>query len=184
MKAIIDTSSLIALTQYYLPFDRSGRLTAFIQAQFESGELVVIDEVAEEGKYIKKKLISKSFKFIYDQPTLIVDTSEILPGAVFYSRLENDFCNKQVVTSQGFNDAEFESEKARYLGSADAHMILYAMSIKSETPVIVTEETANSNDNKPFKKIPAICKLIGTDCCAVPAFLQHRCNLELGDLFS
>lgn len=184
MKAIIDTSSLIALAKYYLPFDKSGALKAIIQSQYESGELMVIDKVADEGKFVAKKIIRNNFDFIYDQPKILVDTTGILPVKTFYNRLENDFCDKQVVSARGLGDAEFESEKARYLETADAKIILYAMKIKAESPVVITEETVAQNDNKVFKKIPTICGLINTDCCTMPIFLKEHCKLNLAEVFN
>lgn len=36
MKAVIDTSSLVSLVRYYLPFDKEGKLKAFIEERIEA----------------------------------------------------------------------------------------------------------------------------------------------------
>ncbi len=50
MKAVIDTSSLVSLVRYYLPFDKEGKLKAFIEERIEAKELVVLEQVAAECK--------------------------------------------------------------------------------------------------------------------------------------
>jgi len=66
------------------------------------------------------------------------------------------------------------------LESADAKIILHALNIKRNNPVIVTEETSTGNDNKIFKKIPTICSLTDIECCTLPnLFKDHFCiNLD------
>ncbi|ADZ12870.1 hypothetical protein RIA_1806 [Riemerella anatipestifer RA-GD] len=45
--------------------------------------------------------------------------------------------------------------------------------MKSEPDVyLVTEETAESNDNKLFKKIPAMCNELNIQCIALPKLLK------------
>jgi hypothetical protein len=54
-------------------------------------------------------------------------------------------------------------------------MMLYAYSLKEkEKVVIVTEETGYSNDDKPFKKIPDICGIIGVKTQSLPSFLLEN----------
>ena len=48
MKAIIDTSSLLSLVRYYLPFDQDTKLFDFIKSEFENGNLILIDAVYQE----------------------------------------------------------------------------------------------------------------------------------------
>ena len=39
MKVIIDTSSLLSLVRYYLPFDQKAKLFDFIKSEFENGNV-------------------------------------------------------------------------------------------------------------------------------------------------
>ena len=54
MIVVIDSSSLVSLSRYYLPFDKNQTLHDFIKLKIESGEIVVIDKVLDECKYISK----------------------------------------------------------------------------------------------------------------------------------
>ena len=53
-------------------------------------------------------------------------------------------------------------------------MIILALIKKSEKEeiVIVTEESENGNDNKAFKKIPAICKILDIKVMTLPEILK------------
>jgi O-methyltransferase involved in polyketide biosynthesis len=53
MKVIIDTSSLLSLVRYYLPFDNNNKLFDFIKQEIKNGRIVVIDEVLKECKFIR-----------------------------------------------------------------------------------------------------------------------------------
>ena len=183
MKAIIDTSSLRALAKYYLPFDKNGALKAIIHEQFIGKELLVLDKVALEGRFQAKQLIYNSFPFLYEKDAPIINTTLVLPNQRIFNRLENDFCDKQVLIAKGLNDAEFEAEKSRFLNQADAKIILYALQIQAQRPLVVSEETVSQNDNKIFKKIPTLCSLTNTDCCTLPEFIKDRCNIDLAKLF-
>ena len=55
MKAIIDTSSLLAFVRYYIPFDENSKLKEQIKNKIENDELIIIDKVVEESKRIKKR---------------------------------------------------------------------------------------------------------------------------------
>ena len=96
MKGIIDTSSLLSLVRYYLPFDKNGKLMAAIQALFESSEIIIIDRVVGEAKYNSKGIVLEKLPFILLQPKLIVKTDTILPNKKFFNCLENQFCNQVI----------------------------------------------------------------------------------------
>lgn len=71
-----------------------------------------------------------------------------------------------------------ENLKNLYLDSADAKLILLALNmikpdlLIKEKIIIVTEETEMGNDNKIFKKIPAICKILNIDTLTLPSLLK------------
>ena len=172
--ALLDTSSLLALVRYYLPFDNSGKIKQIIQNSYESGELIIIDKVLTESKYASQGIILKELNFINPKSRLIIKTTDLIPGTKFYNNLENSFCNKDILRLKGITATEFEIEKTRYLASADANLILYAQSIKEKNPVIVTEESKSANDGKIFRKIPDNCAAINMNCCNLPIFLKEH----------
>lgn len=180
MNAIIDTSSLLALVRYYLPFDTNNLLKEFIKEKFDSRELLIIDGVFEEATYISKGIILTELDFLQDK-IKHVKTTEILPNATFFNLLENQFCNKDVKKFQDITEVEFESEKERYLKTADAKMLLFALSIKNENPILVTEETKNANDNKLFKKLPDNCHTINIKCCNLPKLIKENFGINISD---
>jgi hypothetical protein len=181
MKAILDTSSLLAFVRYYLPFDKNGTFKSLIQAKFNDGEIVLLDKVVEEAGFLAKGIVIRELEFI-DDKSKFIDTSEILPYRKFFNLLENHFCKKDVLKLKDLSEPEFELEKTKYLNNADAKLILYALKIKQSNPIIVTEETANANDNKVFRKIPDNCKHIDINCCTLPIFLKEHLSLDLSEL--
>ena len=64
MKAVIDTSSLISLVRYYLPFDKDGKLRDFLEKQILCENILVIDKVIEECKYQGKGQVIVAFPFL------------------------------------------------------------------------------------------------------------------------
>jgi len=67
MKVVIDTSSLMALVRYYLPFDNDNSLKDFFKTKVENKEIIVLDKVAIESKRNDKGTIIKSLEFIEDK---------------------------------------------------------------------------------------------------------------------
>lgn len=198
MNAIIDTSSLMALVRYYLPFDKDNALKGLFQNYFESGSLVIIDKVVEEAGYQAQGLIIDSLEFLsqYSECAKQVhSTVDLLPYQRFINRLDNEFCDKDFIKAKGLheNRAQYEVARKNYLDSADAKIILYADKenrknsgslFSSENRIwVITEETPYGNDNKPFKKIPAICKLMDIDCCTLPVFMKKHYKLNLSGFF-
>jgi hypothetical protein len=180
MNAIIDTSSLLALVRYYLPFDKKGVLKTLLQSKFVGGELIILDKIFEEAKYLSQGIILKELDFIADKKKHI-NTKSLIPDKKFFNLLENQFCNKDIVRLRGITEVEFEQEKERYLKSPDANLLLYSLSIKSISPIVVTEETKSANDSKIFKKIPEKCKEAQIDCCSLPILLKDHFKINLGD---
>jgi len=166
MKVVIDTSSLLSLVRYYLPFDRQKILFEKVKSKIANGEILVIDKIIEECEYTSKGIVLETLSFLTDKSfnkthKLPLNTEFILPPAPakFYRMVDNNF----VVTVQRkrLNETQYDTLKNDFMNSADMKMILTCMKFKSENPMeevyLVTEETEVSNDNKVFKKIPAIC---------------------------
>ncbi len=167
MKVVIDTSSLLSLVRYYLPFDKQKVLFEIIKTKITTGEILVIDKIIDECEYTSKGIVLEKFSFLIDKQfnknnKLPLNTEFILPPAPakFYRMVDNNF----VVISQKARlrtELQYDSLKNDFMNSADMKMILTSINIKKDNPTeevyIVTEETEQSNDNKLFKKIPAIC---------------------------
>ena len=64
-------------------------------------------------------------------------------------------------------------------------MILYILNERNSHPleeiILVTEETEGSNDQKAFKKIPAICKILNITVKTLPELLElfDDINIEI-----
>lgn len=166
MKVVIDTSSLLSLVRYYLPFDKQKILFEIVKAKIANGEILVIDKIIDECEYTSKGIVLETLSFLTDKVfnkthKLPLNTEFILPPAPakFYRMVDNNF----VVTVQRkrLNETQYDSLKNDFMNSADMKMILTSLKLRSENPMeeiyLVTEETEASNDNKVFKKIPAIC---------------------------
>jgi len=189
MKVIIDTNSLLSLVRYYLPFDNENLLFNFIKDKIENGEIIIIDKVYEQCTYNSKGLVLKQLSFLTDKAFLKksktphkTDTLLAPSPAKFLRMVENQF----VVTVQRkkITDVEFEVSKNKHLEDADTKQIILCLNLmQSESEVyLVTEETTESNDNKLFKKIPAMCNELNIKCITLPQLLKIYEN-EINVLF-
>lgn len=177
MKAVIDTSSLVSLVRYYLPFDKDGKLKAFIEQKIEAKSLIVLEQVVTECKRQGKGQVVKALPFI-DKPKNKTSVTDGPINNKLFNLIDNNFINASLRAK--FSEAEYQFERDKFTNSADFAMVLYAYSVKElEEVVIVTEETGYSNDGKPFKKIPAICDSIGMRTLNLPAFLLENSIINL-----
>jgi hypothetical protein len=184
MRAVIDTSSLLAFVRYYLPFDNDGKLNNFFKEKFETGEIIVLDKVFEQSRFVAKGIVVDKLKFLNDK-TKHIKTETILPEQKFFNRLENELCNRS--QKKKLTNEEFEKQKNQFLEDADAKLILYCELEKNKNkleidkPILVTEETRNENDNKLFKKLPEICQILHIDYCTLPVLLKDRFRLKMSN---
>lgn len=166
MKVVIDTSSLLSLVRYYLPFDRQTVLFEAIKSKIADGEIVIIDKIIDECEYTSKGIVLTALPYLTDKlfnknHKLPLNTEFILPPAPakFYRQVDNQFVNG--VLKNRLTDTQYDSVKNDFMNSADMKLILTSLNLKKDFPTdeifLVTEETEVSNDNKIFKKIPAIC---------------------------
>lgn len=169
MKVVIDTSSLLSLVRYYLPFDKKTILFEAIKSKIANGEILVIDKIIDECAYIAKGIVLSKLAFLTDKTfnkthKLPLNTAFILPPAPakFYRQVDNQFVNG--VQKNRLTETQYDSVKNDFMNSADMKLILTSLIQKKDNPTeeifLVTEETEVSNDNKVFKKIPAICSLL------------------------
>ncbi len=189
MKVIIDTNSLLSLVRYYLPFDNENLLFNFIKDKIENGEIIIIDKVYEQCTYNSKGLVLKQLSFLTDKAFLKksktphkTETLLAPSPAKFLRMVENQFV--VAVQRKKITDVEFEVSKNKHLEDADTKQIILCLNLmqsKSEV-YLVTEETAESNDNKLFKKIPAMCNELNIKCITLPQLLKIYEN-EINVLF-
>ena len=188
MKVVIDTNSLLSLVRYYLPFDKKSVLFEFIKAKISQGEIIIIDKVFEECSYTAKGLVIRTLAYLVDKAFMKAakvpyKTEFILAPAPakFLRQVENQFVNTVVRKQRGLTDTEFENQKNNFLNDADIKQIILCLNyMKDEEEVIlVSEETESSNDNKLFKKIPAICKELGIPTMTLPELLDKYDDIDI-----
>ena len=188
MKVVIDTNSLLSLVRYYLPFDKKGVLFKFFKDKIEKGEIIIIDKVLEQSTFISKKVIVQKLDFLIDKNFLKTakvpykSDSLIVPNTkLFFHQLNNVFVNHIVKKAHNITDVEFENRKNAFLNEADMKQIILCLNLirDGEKVVLVTEETENSNDNKLFKKIPAICKELEIETMTLPELIAKYEGIEI-----
>lgn len=95
--------------------------------------------------------------------------------------MENQFVNTIVRKQRKLTDTEFENQKNAFLNDSDMKQILLCLNLlkDGEKVVLVTEETESSNDNKLFKKIPAICKELNVETMTLPELLAKYEEIDI-----
>lgn len=175
MNVVIDTSSLISLVRYYLPFDKNKILFKFIKTRIELKEILVLDKVFEECRYFSKGLVINKLTYLNDKNN-ITKTTDLLPTKKFYNQLENQFVNGAIRNK--LTDVEFENRKNEFLDKADCKILLYSLNNVKKSITIVSEETENVNDNKSFKKLPSICKILNLKIITLPELLDQYDEID------
>lgn len=182
MRVVIDTSSLLAMVRYYLPFDKDDSLKDFFKKKVENKEIIILDKVAIQSKRTSKGIVTNVLEFIENKKNQI-KTEEILPDEKFLKDLEHRLCYG--VQKNRISDVEFENRKQVFLEDADAKLILFCFTNKDpinfDNTILVTEETRAENDNKLFKKLPEICDLLNIENCNLPTLLEKHYNLKLSE---
>ena len=139
MKVVIDTSSLLSLVRYYLPFDSKKILFEVIKSKIAIGEIIVIDKIIDECAYTSKGTVLTTLSFLKDTSfnkahKLPLNTEFILPPALtkFYRMVDNNF----VVNSQKarLTETQYDSLKNDFMNSADMKLILTSLNIKKDFP--------------------------------------------------
>ena len=188
MKVVIDTSSLLSLVRYYLPFDKKGLLFEIIKTKISEGEILVIDKIIDECEYTSKGIVLSTLSFLTDKTfnkkhKLPLNTEFILPPAPakFYRQVDNQFVNG--VLKNRLTETQYDSVKNDFMNSADMKLILTSLDLKKDFAMeeifLVTEETEVSNDNKVFKKIPAICSQLSIDTINIQQLIDKLDGISL-----
>lgn len=188
MKVVIDTNSLLSLVRYYLPFDKKGVLFNFFKTKIEKGEIIIIDKVFQECTYNSKGIVLKTLDYLRDKTFLksskVPNKTDYLLApspAKFLRQVENQFVNTVVRQQKKLSDTEFENQKNSFLKDADMKQIILCLNLikDGERVVLVTEETESSNDNKLFKKIPAICKELEIETMTLPELIAKYDGIDI-----
>ena len=188
MKVVIDTNSLLSLVRYYLPFDKKGILFQFFKNKIAIGDIIIIDKVLQECTYNSKGIVLTTLDYLNDKAFLKTakvpyKTDSILAPspAKFLRQVENQFVNTVIRKQRKLTDTEFDNQKNAFLNDADMRQIILCLNLlkDGEKVVLVTEETENSNDNKLFKKIPAICKELNISTLTLPELLVKYDGIDI-----
>ena len=188
MKVVIDTNSLLSLVRYYLPFDKKSVLFEFIKEKINQGEIIIIDKVLEECTYNSKGLVIKTLAYLEDKAFLksakvpYKTESLLAPSpAKFLRQVDNQFVNTFLRNQRKLTDTEFENQKNSFLNDADIRQIILCLNLikEGEEVILVTEESEVSNDNKLFKKIPAICKELVILTMTLPELLDKYDGIDI-----
>jgi len=188
MKVVIDTNSLLSLVRYYLPFDKKGVLFKFIKSKIENGDIIIIDKVLEECTYNSKGLVLEKLPYLTEKTFLksakvpYKTDSLLAPSpAKFLRQLDNQFVNFVVKRQRKLTETEFENQKNAFLNDTDIKQIILCLNLikNGEQVALVTEETESSNDNKLFKKIPAICKELEIETMTLPELISKYDGIDI-----
>jgi len=182
MKAVFDTSSLLAIVGYYIPCQKDNQLVDFFREKFLSGEFLLLDKVFDEIQLVANGVVLEYLTFL-KEPQLRIGTDSILPSRAFMGLASNQFCNKDVLKSKGLNEIEIETELTRFLNSADGRLLLYTYDKKrrGEEIILVTEESNRNNDGKPYRKLPICCNHMQVKCSTLPQFLKNYDGFRFSD---
>ncbi len=126
--------------------------------------------------YLNDKAFLKAAKVPYKTDSLLAPSP-----AKFLRQVENQFVNNVVRNQRNITDTEFENQKTAFLDDADMKQIILCLNLlkDGEPVVLVTEETESSNDNKLFKKIPAICKELSIETLTLPELLAKYDGIDI-----
>jgi hypothetical protein len=81
-------------------------LLHYFEQKIKANEIIVLDKVCDESKYVAKGVILEKLNIMNDYK---VNTKELLPDQKYFRQLENEFCYGAMKNK--LTDAEFESQK-------------------------------------------------------------------------
>lgn len=176
MAILVDACSLVMIAKNYLPLDKSGELMAFLQKSFCNKELILLDAIYDEIKYVSNGIALKKMPFLCEKG-LVVNTEELLPFKPqrFDRMIDNNFCIRAL--RNGMTNEEYAQQKADFIKSGDAKIIIFCLNREKaqlglDEVIVMTEETSTPNDGKLFAKLPTICAQIGVRFISVVEYLK------------
>jgi len=184
MVVVIDTCSLHRLVEYYLPLDKSGKLIPLLEELFLSRNIVMTKAVHDECSHTSQGVIVKKLPFLSSKEfkNLIVKEDYFLPDTKFLRIINDHFLIKAKFNS--LLPEQQEAQRESYLHSGDFSLLLCAYmenkgmagSLFADELWVLTDESANENDNKCFKKIPTCCKILETPTINIREYLEKITN--------
>lgn len=156
---LVDTSSWVVLAKYYLQHDRTSLLKNTILSKLVTKDIILIDKVFNECKWVCQKIVVANLPFLKD---FVSTTEDYIAKPSFHKLLVNHLCNPNY---RNLAPEEKEVVKETFLNGADCKLILYALENMEVRPIIVMEESQLDNDDKYFKKLPQICGLSYSYIC-------------------
>lgn len=173
MLGIIDTSSLVAIARYYLSIKDEIVLLQFLENKFHIGELVLLETIYSEASKTQKGLATSRMNFLNDSNIRIKD-SDLVPAAPkkFSNMMDSNFCVP--LKKKRLTEEAYLVQKEAYLQSGDGKIIVYALNNINKAPIVITEETLQSNDGKLFRKIPFICDFLKIPHMSVAEWLSFN----------
>lgn len=180
MRTLVDASSLVALARYYHPFDSTEALHEFLNSEIASGNIIVLDKIAEEVQYVSGGMAVEAFPCLKNKKR-VVSTKDIIPKQKFFNMLDNSFVDHSTKRLKFNDEVSYNNERDRFLQGADCALVVYAMNNNSGLdPIqILTEESATQNDGKLFKKIPSICKELGIRALTSVEFFKELDSIKI-----
>ena len=163
--------------RYFFLFDRADVLAKFIRRCFEQNTIILHGQVWREIKYLRGFV--KPGDFI---PDGIAVSAQIQPERLAKrKRVQEHWMNP--AKRKKMSQEELNRVYVKFQEEADYHLIVFCLYKRKAEPgqefVIVTEETSHQNDDKPFKKIPAICKVEGIRCINLVEMLRDELGVEI-----
>lgn len=179
MAILTDTCSLVMIAKSYIPLDNDGTLRQFLQESFKRKELVLLDAIRDEARFVSKGIALERMPFLAEKG-LAENTADILPPSPrkFDNMVDNNFCIRSL--RKGLSDEEYAQQKAEFVNSGDAKIAIFCLNrvkdqlVGFDDTVVLTEETRNSNDGKLFMKLPLICELIGVKTISAAEYLHDN----------
>lgn len=180
MIAVIDTSSLVSLVRYYLPFDEDAKLLNYISQRIIEKQIIILEKVYDESKYAAGGIVVNKIGFLKEKKYR-TKSDDLLPDSEYFRLVEHEFCYDNMKTKLG--EVKFESAKSKFLQSADSKLLLFALKNKesgdAEKIVIISEETESNNDKKAFKKIPILGKFLKLEVQTLPDLLKSFKDIKI-----
>ena len=175
-KYLIDTSSLLILTRYFNPFDKTF-FHDWLKKMFISNDFLLLDSVKNECKKVSKGAVLSEYSFL--------DSNEMKKKTLkseenISRKIHNKIDNNWVANNHKLNENEYDGVKNKFITSADCQLIICALRHNdcSSNYIVITEESSHSNDNKLFKKLPLICKNEQIQCVNITEVLKRFIKID------
>lgn len=190
MIAVIDTSSLLSMVRYYLPFDGNDVLIDLLKSKILAKEIIVIDKVHGECKLQSQGIVLEKLQFLSEngfqkQAKTPYNTSDLIAPnpAKILRQVDSNFANLQLINAKQLTPAEYEVEKSKFVDGADFKQVILCLKLKNDSPlfdvILITEESKYSNDQKYFKKLPAICEQLGIKTLSIAEYLCLMPSIDI-----